>query len=65
MPERCWEKNMDDQVKTAIHSLVDLALQAERVMNLGQYPTGAFQEVIVLNQMIDIIKREYTKPKEK
>ena len=56
---------MDDQVKTAIHSLVDLALQAERVMNLGQYPTGAFQEVIVLNQMIDIIKREYTKPKKK
>lgn len=56
---------MDDQVKTAIHSLVDLALQTERVMNLGHYPTGAFQEVIVLNQMIDIIKREYTKPKKK
>ena len=54
---------MDEQIKTAVHSLVDLALQAEKVMNLGTYQPGAFQEVVVLNQMIDIIKKAYTKEK--
>ena len=54
---------MDDQIKTTIQSLVQLAVQAEKVMNLGQYPTGAFKEVMVLNEMIDIIKNAYTKEK--
>lgn len=52
---------MDDQVKIAIHSLVDMALLAEQMLQVGSFPRSANPNLEVLEKMIEITKQAYTK----
>ena len=54
---------MDNQIKIAIHSLVDMALLAEKMLKTGSFPRSANPELEVLEKMIEITKKAYTKEK--
>lgn len=53
----------NDQVKIAVRSLVDLAVQAEKCMSRGSFSYKDMGEVVLLKQMIDVIKEHYVAPR--
>jgi porphobilinogen deaminase len=52
---------VDEQVKIAVHSLVDMALLAEKMLQVGSFPRSAEPHLQVLEEMIKITKKAYTK----
>ena len=55
---------MDSNIRKTITNLVEIALQTKKVIASGQYPTEAFGDVIILDEMCNAIIENYTKVKD-